>query len=239
MSGIRAIGVLGMGRSGTSWLAEFLGRCGVFLDDVNWAHEHELGRLIDDTALTREFGARAGLPYGRLPETEIELDAYWDALVRSFAAYMRLRAGEEGAAAWAFKDPRATVLHRLWLPHFDAVVAIFRHPDAVAASYMGQGWVSGLRRRRRALGYWKRFNRSLLTVRDACAGKKPFLLLDYDADLAPQGRALCAALGLEATEGALALYDPAQKHYDASHPPSDPDAAALYDRLRAAAISVP
>jgi hypothetical protein len=225
-----------MGRSGTSWLAEFLGRCGVFLDRVNWAHEHELGRLINDTALAREFGARRGLPYGKLPEAEIVLGEYWSDLAQSFAGYMRLRATEEGAADWAFKDPRTTVLQRIWLPLFDAVVAIFRHPEAVVESYVGQGWVRGLRRRRLALAYWKRFNRSLLAVREACSPAKPFLLLDFDADLATQGRALCHALALGETEAALSLYDPARKHYDAAQRVRDSEAAVIYEQLRGAAI---
>jgi len=74
---MQRIAIVGMGRSGTTYITEFLGKCGVFLDEVNWAHEHEMARLINDTILAQEFGARPGLPYGRLPTTEIELSITW------------------------------------------------------------------------------------------------------------------------------------------------------------------
>ena len=237
MTGSRAIAVVGMGRSGTSYVTEFLGACGVFLDEVNWAQEHELGRLVNDTFLEREYGARRGRPYGTLPPDPIEPDESWSRLAGQFVAYMSLRAAEEGASAWAFKDPRTTVLHRMWLGRFDAVVAIYRRPQDVVASYMGQGWVRGLRRRRIALAYWKRFNRSLLAIRDACSGVRPFLLVDYDGDLDEQGRLLCAALGLELTDAARDLYDPDLKHYADRPATSDAEARALYEQLCAARIA--
>jgi hypothetical protein len=233
----RAIAVIGMGRSGTSYITEFLGACGVFLDDVNWAHEHELGRLVNDTFLEREFGARRGRPYGNLPPDPIEPDESWSKLATQFVAYMSLRAADESASNWAFKDPRTTVLHRMWLQHFDAVVAIYRRPDDVAASYMGQGWIRGVRRKNRALSYWKRFNQSVLAIHDACEGVRPFYLVDYDGDLDEQGELLTTALGLELTDKARALYDPSLKHYADRPSTADAGARALYAQLQAARIN--
>jgi hypothetical protein len=75
---MRRIAVIGMGRSGTTFLTEFLSKCGVFLDNVNWVYEHELVRLINDSILAQQFGAvEDWLPYGKLPKQEIELSEYW------------------------------------------------------------------------------------------------------------------------------------------------------------------
>ena len=96
---MQRIAIVGMGRSGTTYVTEFLGKCGVFLDEVNWAHEHELARLVNDTILTQTFGAGPGLPYGKLPDGEITLPDYWHRMARFFVKYMDTRAGLEGSGS--------------------------------------------------------------------------------------------------------------------------------------------
>ena len=115
--------------------------------------------------------------------------------------------------------------------HFDIVVGMFRAPQEVVASYVGQKWVRGLGKRKIALGYWRRFNQSLLVVHDLCKDKKPFHLLDYDDEQIPQVELLCDRLGLAFTPEARALYKPSLKHYDSARLPVDRDIRVMYQEL--------
>jgi hypothetical protein len=234
---MRRIVILGMGRSGTTFVTEFLGKCGVYLDEVNWAYEHELARMINDTVLEREFGARAGLPYGKLPKHEIQLSAYWGSMASFYVKYMDARAQIKGnVAAWAFKDPRTTVLHNIWMDHFDTVIGVFRAPQEVTASYVGKGWIAGFRKQSVALDYWKRFNRSLLSVHAACEGKKPVYILDYNRDMESQTRLLCERLDIPVSDEAQLLFSQALNHYPSETLPEDSEAVLLYRRLQSIAL---
>jgi hypothetical protein len=225
--------IVGMGRSGTTYLTEFLGKCGVFLDEVNWAYEHELARLVNDSVLVQEFGAKPGLPYGRLPAKEIKLSDSWHTLARFFIKYMDSQAKANSPLLyWAFKDPRTTILHDIWLDHFDIIIGMFRAPQEVVASYLGQGWIKGLWRRRQALQYWKRFNRSLLYIYQTCKGKKPVYILDYNGDIIEQTTLLCKKLGISLTEEARSLFDSSRKHYNHTELPRDKEAVEIYQTLR-------
>jgi hypothetical protein len=233
---MRRIVILGMGRSGTTYLTELLDKCGVYVDTVNWAHEHDLARIINDTLLEREFGARPGLPYGNLPDEEINPSEYWRTLARMYVDYMSGMAEKAGAASWTFKDPRTTVLGPMWLPHFDVVLGMFRTPQEVMDSYTGQKWVTGWGAKKTVLGYWKRFNRSLLTIYKQNQGVKPTFLLDYNQDHGAQAAVLCEKLGLPLTDEARNLYKLSLKHYTAENFPADPEAAEIYRGLREARI---
>lgn len=159
---MKRILVLGMGRSGTKFVCDYLASSGVFLDTPNWANEHPLGRLINDTVFTKAFGARKGLPYGTLPDAEVAVDDETMALAAYFRRYMDLQAAACGAECWAFKDPRSTILRRMWEPDMHHIVAVFRDPGQVVASYCQRGWIDGPEAVAIGLGYWKRFNRSLI-----------------------------------------------------------------------------
>ena len=211
---MQRIAIVGMGRSGTTYITEFLGKCGVFLDEVNWAQEHELARLVNDTALERELGARKGLPYGKLPSSEIELSDYWRMLANFFIRFMDTQAQSRGGARyWAFKDPRTTILHSIWLDPFDIIIGMFRDPAEVVASYLGQRWVGGWFKQCTALNYWKRFNQSLLHIHNTFKDKKQVFILDYNDEIAEQSAALCGKLGLTVTPEARALFKSSLNHY--------------------------
>lgn len=213
MSRPARIAVVGMGRSGTTVVMELLQASGAFLDEVNWAFEHDEARAVNDAYLAERFGARPGLPYGRLPDDEIEVpDSTWRERARSFVEAMDERSG---GRPWAFKDPRTTVLHDLWLEHFDVVLGVFRRPDSVVESYMAQGWIKGLRPRRTALRYWERFNRSLLTILDA-AGDRRTYLLETASDLVAQLDAVNAELGFRLDDGARDAFDASRQAPPAS-----------------------
>ena len=195
-----------MGRSGTTIVMEMLASSGVYLDEVNWAQEHEDARAIDDAYLEHTYGARPGRPYGRLPREEIAMvPPDWHDRVGMFVAGMDERAA---GRPWAVKDPRMTLLHDLWLPRLDVVIGVFRRPDDVVDSYLRQGWISGARKRRVVLGYWERFNQSLLHVLDTPSGLRRYLV-EASPDLAVQLGAVLADLG-------LALSDQASQDFDGS-----------------------
>ena len=72
---IQRIAIIGMGRSGTSFLTRFLGKSGVYLGELPnkfGKYEHPLGRGINEEILAECFGAREGLPYGRLPTARLQ-----------------------------------------------------------------------------------------------------------------------------------------------------------------------
>ena len=228
---------LGMGRSGTTFITEFLGRCGVFLDKVNWAYEHEGARAINDTILEKEYGARRGLPYGVLPDGEIEVGDKWHRRARDFIAKMDKQALKARARWWTFKDPRTTVLHTLWSPHFQAFVGTFRRPEQVVASYATQDWVAGPDRDRVVLGYWKRFNRSLVRLHDADGGARPFCLVDYNRDIEAQTLRMCERLGLAAPEAARGLFAQEKNRHRDVPLVSDPEAEDLHRQLVALSLA--
>ena len=237
---MQRIVVVGMGRSGTTFLTEFLGKCGVFLDEVNWAFEHELARLVNDTLLAKEFGARAGLPYGRLPDQEIVSSEYWRTMAAFFVKYMDARMQiNGGATSWAFKDPRTTVLHDIWLDHFDVVIGVFRAPQEVAASYVGKGWISGFRKERIALDYWKRFNKSMLEIFRRSEGKKQVFILNYNQEMEPQTTLLCERLNLPISLEARSLFTRELNHYPDPILSSDAEAVSIYEDLQAIALVKP
>jgi hypothetical protein len=229
---MQRIVIVGMGRSGTTFITEFLGKCGVFLDDVNWAYEHEFARLINDSILAQEFGAKPGKPYGRLPSQEIKLSDRWHRLSQFYLKYMESQAIYGHYHSWAFKDPRTTILHNIWLGHFDIVVGIFRSPQEVVASYIGQGWIKGFWKERCALYYWKRFNQSLLNIYQMYVNKKPIYILDYNKDMIGQLMMLCNKLGIELSEQAKSLFNPSLNHYAIKTFPKDDEVMDIYRNLQ-------
>ena len=79
---LKRIVIFGMGRSGTSFLTGCLAKCGVYVDEVSDNFEHTRSRAINDTILQELYGARHGLPYGKLPAEEIKLPDIWHVKVR-------------------------------------------------------------------------------------------------------------------------------------------------------------
>ncbi len=228
---MKRIAVIGMGRSGTSFLTQFLSACGVFVDEVSDKFEHSLTRQINDAILKEEFGAKAGLPYGRLPAGEIEVAGDWHRKSREFIEYMDRRAAAESTSPYlVFKDPRTTVLHTLWTDHFDIIVGIFRRPEQVAESFLSKKWITGWRARRTALNYWMRFNQSLLHIWEN-RGAKPMFLADYNADVNAQMIRLGKKLGLTVPESAVAIFDSKHNHFSAAKAVRTPEVEAMYARL--------
>lgn len=229
---MKRIAVIGMGRSGTSFITQFLSECGVYVDEVGDKFEHTLTRQINDAILEQEFGAKHGLPYGKLPDAELELSEKWHKKTKEFIAYIDAQAAEKSTSPYlAFKDPRTTVLHTLWIDYFDIVVGIYRRPEQVVESFLSKKWITGWRAQRTALNYWMRFNQSLLHVA-AQRGGKPMFVVDYNADMNAQTARLGAALGLPVPENARAVFNPERNHFGEAKPLHDAAADAMYARLQ-------
>jgi hypothetical protein len=235
---MRRILSLGMGRSGTTFITEFLGKCGVFLGDVNWAFEHEGARAVNDTILAKEFGARRGMPYGVLPVGEIIVAEKWHAKAKKFIASMDKQAQKSGADSWTFKDPRTTILHSIWMDSFDTVVAMFRRPEQVIASYITQDWVQGKNPEWVVLSYWMRFNRSILDLHRQFSGTKQFCVLNYNRDIEPQTLKLCEILGLKAGDEARKLFDKNKNRHDKVPALKDSEAQDIYAALERISLRV-
>ena len=230
---LKRIVILGMGRSGTSFVTGCLAKCGVYVDEVSDKFEHTQSRVINDTILRELYGARHGLPYGKLPRRDIQLPEVWHNKAQEFIDYMERRAQEAGAFKyWTFKDPRTTILHSLWISHFDVIVGIFRSPEQVVESFLVRKWITGWRRKRIALEYWIRFNLSLLDVWKHWHVQKPFLVMDYNADIPDQLKKLCEELELPLSEDALGYYDQERNHFSDAPRLNDSQAARVYQSLR-------
>lgn len=231
--GVRRIVVLGMGRSGTSFLTRFLAECGVYVDEVSDKYEHSGARRINEAILQELFGARPGRPYGNLPEGEIRVPVTWHARATEFIEYMDGQASKIEGRYWAFKDPRTTILHSLWVSHFDVIVGIFRAPEQVVESMIARGWISGLGKRRIALSYWLRFNKSLMEVWRSVQGSKPMYVVDYNADIDVQMSRLCRELGIPMTEQARGIFRNEDNHYSMVRAYRDPRVREVHESLQA------
>jgi hypothetical protein len=235
---MRRILTLGMGRSGTTFVTEFLGKCGVFLDEVNWAFEHEDARAINDTILADLYGARRGLPYGVLPVEEITVGEKWHTKARRFVEGMDKRATAAKASSWTFKDPRSTILHSIWIDQFDTVVAMFRRPEQVVASYITQEWAQGKNPEWTVLSYWMKFNRSLLYLHEKFASKKTFCVLNYNRDIEPQTLKMCGILGVTPNDEARRLFDKNKNRHGNVSAAKDSEAEAIFSALEKIALPV-
>jgi hypothetical protein len=224
-----------MGRSGTSFLAHFLSRSGVFFNlDSSKSRklEHPMAYEINKAICISLFGARKGLPFGKLPEYEIQVGDPWPRKVVSFVEHMDWEAAVNGAPPyWAVKDPRLTILHSLWLDEFDVVVAIFRDPYQVVSSFIRREWITGLRKQEVALRYWSRFNKSLLVVHAQNCGKKPLYIVDFNKNMPRQLTHLCEHLRIPLNEDALALYKDSANREEGRHNIASREANEVYDEL--------
>lgn len=229
----KRLGVVGMGRSGTSFLAKFLSKCGVHVGSEVSADkcEHPRGRHINDSILATDFGARDGLPYGVLPPGEIVVDPRWRAPMREFVNFMDEGARSSRSRYWAFKDPRTTVLHDLWLPEFNVVVGIFRRPEQVLESYTAKKWISGFSRARTTLDYWLRFNQSLLHIAAAARPDRPMYIIDFNEDLQGQLERLCERLSITLSDDARRVFDTKQVHFSGVRTQEDARVRQTYNAL--------
>ncbi|HUA26530.1 MAG TPA: hypothetical protein VMA54_20540 [Steroidobacteraceae bacterium] len=235
-----AVVVLGMHRSGTSFLVRALNLAGLWLGEPEHLatiegragsgnpkgnYEHREAATINEFILRRSGGAWFS------PPPRIVADADDRQRIGAFCARLQATRPAE-YARWGWKDPRALLTLDVWresLPCSLLVVAAFRHPTAVARSLLSRN------RLPLGAGYalWSHYNRQLLRHMETL----PHQLVRFDVDasqLIARTLSLCTMIELRADPSAIAAWHDAAlmrstaDEDDLSHAP---EAAAIWSEL--------
>lgn len=173
--------VVGMHRSGTSFLTGSLQQAGLELGSISAWNPHNLKgnrENLDIVAFSDEVLERRGCAWDKPPSEPIE----WAEEERAQAR--ELIAGYADIPRWGFKDPRSLLLVEGWqelLPELQ-FVGIFRHPTAVAQSLAARGGMP----EEQAFALWLAYNQRLLKL----YRQSPFPLLCFDESEAQLHRKL-------------------------------------------------
>lgn len=218
--------VLGMHRSGTSFLTGSLQLAGLDLGKHSTKDKHNPKgnrENADIVAFHNDVLAARGAAWNAPPDR----DVVWtqDEQVRARA----LLAAYDRSGPWGFKDPRSLLMLSAWaaLCPDARFVGIFRNPVAVARSLVARSKMPEAQ----AIALWLHYNRALIALHDQC----PFPLFCFDADADSLHAAMNAAfpaLGLTPLSEEV-FFSPDLRHHES---PSEiiPDALRpLYDRLKA------
>jgi len=237
----KGICIVGSGRSGTSFLMNQLHQNGCFIGEcVGGNLENVEVRRINESYLeTHHQGkTRSKLPYGILPEEEIQIDSgYKEHAIRCLGALSQGSSGKstwwnDTPVHWAFKDPRTTLLHDMWIDHSDIIIGMFRNPLEVVNSYMKLlgGYYPDEEFQQGAsnmLDYWMRFNQSLIHIFNTY--DKPKYMLDFNGDMSVQLKTLFAELGIELQ---VNTYDKSRVNQSSDEIYDDHRVVSVYDQLR-------
>lgn len=220
--------VVGMHRSGTSFLTGSLQQAGLELGKHSTWNPHNLkgNRENGDIVAFHDalLGAR-GFAWDNPPNDAI----HWTD--EEYSAARQLIASYDGAKRWGFKDPRALLAMEGWqrlLPDM-RFVGIFRHPSAVADSLHARGGMP----REQALGLWQAYNQRLLALHR----RNPFPVLCFDEDEHTLHRKLDEVMG------GYGLVPPQEdrffssdlKHHQGVQEPLSAELETTYTALRAIA----
>lgn len=165
--------VVGMHRSGTSFLTGSLQQAGLDLGKHSAWNPHNLkgNRENQDFVDFHDLIlSERGFSWDRPPIEPI----VWSK--QEFSRAQQLVDGYEGVKNWGFKDPRGLLLVDGWrqmLPHL-RFIGIFRHPLAVSGSLAARGGMPTAQ----SLGLWHNYNSKLLALHKL----EPFPLLCFDED---------------------------------------------------------
>ena len=213
----KSILILGSGRSGTSFLSNLLHANGVKAGECTGGTMENLKvRQINESYLSKYFQGqtRSKTPYGILPDEEIKVDTEFQEYSKNFVSDMNGSSSQwwdNSTSWWMMKDPRTTLLHDMWVKHFDVVIGVFRHPVEVTNSYVELLGVYYPDNKEEAydvmLNYWKRFNQSLLHVFETSDKEK--YLLDFNDDVEKQTKNLFSNLEIDLRNF---TYDKNKKH---------------------------
>ena len=224
VAGGRPVMVVGMHRSGTSFLTGSLQQAGLELGQHSAWNPHNLKGnrenqaivAFHDTLLSRHGFAWDNPPALALPWTSADV-----------SAARELVAQYQGVEHWGFKDPRALLLVEGWrelLPNLQ-FVGIFRHPSAVARSLHARGGMPEAR----AFALWSAYNRRLLEL----YRQEPFPLLCFDEDenvLHDKLNQVLVELGLKPLQGER-FFSAELKHHEQEYKPLPTELQSLYQEL--------
>jgi hypothetical protein len=219
--------VIGMGRSGTSYVASLLDAAGyglgAELKPADAANEAGYYEDLEVTHMHERRLAELGLDLGTvserfpLPATPAVADE-----VRSYVTHR-----ESAGGPWGVKPPGALFFWPAWreaLPRSTVLLLPFPHPDGVVDSY-----VAGGDTRERAEALWLQLNRLALSAIDS--GPFEGVVLNFDR---PErvSRRLSAVLGVEVPD----TYRPELRHHRGSVAPSGELGVVYRELLRRAAF---
>jgi hypothetical protein len=200
----RIVAVLGMHRSGTSWLAGSLQELGLEMGEVSTSDPHnKKGNRESPVLMEIHEGVLADNDgsWKKPPRKSKWSDARRAALA-AHVADMNARF----PGGWGFKDPRALLVLDEWLRQVPTLarVGIFRHPLAVHRSLAAR---SDRFDEARSVELWRAYNERLIAEHD----RAPFTMLRFDV---PQDR-LFAGLQRVAKELSLPAADKPSRFFDA------------------------
>lgn len=220
--------VVGMHRSGTSFLTGSLQQAGLELGKHSAWNPHNLKGNRENLEIVAFHDAlltARGCAWDNPPIEPIKWtpDEEYQA--------KQLIADYKGVARWGFKDPRSLLVVDGWLELIPDLkfVGIFRHPTAVAQSLEARGGMP----LEQALKLWKAYNEQLLRLQQEFA----FPLLCFDEDEAT----LHDKLNIILQQMALAplieerFFSAELKHHQQQSLPLPREHEALYQELCACA----
>lgn len=221
--------VVGMHRSGTSFLTGSLQEAGLELGEHSAWNPHNLKGNRENQAIVALHDAilaRHGYAWDNPPEQTLA----WSAaeITRARRLINRYR----GVPHWGFKDPRALLFVDNWqalLPNLQ-FIGIFRHPSAVARSLDARGGMPEAQ----AHKLWRIYNQHLLRLHERTA----FPLLCFDQDESVLHEKLDHTLiryGLTVPQGER-FFSADLKHHSAQESAAPADLDALYRELLSLAI---
>lgn len=194
--------VLGMHRSGTSWLAGSLQEKGLELGEVSTRDPHNLKGNRESAAVMALHDAVLADNGGswKRPASQHRWSEARSAELRAYVARM-----DADHPLWGFKDPRALLVLDEWLRQVPDLVrvGVYRHPAAVHASLAARG---GRFDEARSAALWCAYNERLVDEHR----RSPFPLLRFDVPRAD----LIAALDRVAHELALPGADRPSAFFD-------------------------
>lgn len=216
--------ILGMHRSGTSFLAGSLQAAGLALDGASeWDRHNRRGNRErrDLMEFHEAMLARRGHSWKAPPEGPVA----WTDAERAEARALTDGAGAAGRP-WGFKDPRTLLMAEGWLELFPRarLIGIVRHPGPVARSLGARSKMGEAE----SLALWAAYNRRLVALHD----RRPFPILRFDRP-EPELRARLDAVlpGLGLAPPAEPFFDPELRHHEAAEEPADPSVAQLWADL--------
>lgn len=221
----RVIAVLGMHRSGTSWLTGTLQDAGLSLGDCHTWNKHN------------EKGNRENQQFVDLHDAILEANsAAWDNPPTKvvwgsehIAEARRLLEAHAGEPTFGFKDPRALLVLDGWKQLYPSLefVGIYRHPNAVAKSLEKRSFMTW----EESLKLWYAYNKVLYRE----YRKKRFPILNFDDDepvLDQKVHTVAREMGLSHDGGEDKFYTAELKHNDSVGGPALPwKVRRLYNKL--------
>ena len=232
-SSTRVVAILGMHRSGTSWLAGSLEEKGLPMGEVSRADPHNRkGNRESPVLMEIHDGvlADSGGSWKR-PPLSVKWSDEWKSRLLAHVSAMNAR----HPTGWGFKDPRALLLLEEWkrvVPRL-ARVGIFRHPEAVHRSLAAR---SDRFDRDRSLKLWTVYNERLVAEHRRSAF--PMMRFDVRPDeLLERLAAVAKTLELPQARQASGYFDAELVHNVAAEDPVPRSCRELWASLTACAAA--